>query len=128
VVDPVQWAELAERYLDQCDETGHPPTVSAVALVTGWPGRDALAAGVVKYPNLAECVTRARARIEQWWALRLLQPGTSAGAVFALKNLAGWTDKIESNQHVTIEGGDLGQRLTAALQSRTIDGVAERVD
>jgi hypothetical protein len=127
-VDPGEWGALADQYLDACDAGGYPPTVSGLALATGHPGSIALTAAVGKNAELAERYARARARVEIWWAQRLLIPGTSAGAVFALKNLAGWTDKIESNQHVTIEGGDLGQRLTAALQSRTIDGVVERVD
>jgi hypothetical protein len=128
--DPAQLDAVAGEYLDRCEAEEDPPVLNVLAILAGYLNWHSLSgsSGLDKNPEMAEAVARARAGVERWYVRRSMRPGLAQGAGFALKNYCGWTDKIESNQHVTIEGGDLGQRLTAALQARTIDGVAERVD
>jgi hypothetical protein len=128
--DPAQLDAIAGEYLDKCEAEEDPPILNILAILAGYLNWHSLSgsSGLDKNHEMAEAVARARAGVERWYVRRSMRPGLAQGAGFALKNYCGWTDKIESNQHVTIEGGDLGQRLTAALQARTIDGTAERIE
>ena len=122
VSDPERFAVVATEYLDQCDAADDPPTLTGLALQMGYAGGSGLIERC-KSPPWSDLLTHARARIEIWWVRKLVLGGAAAaGAIFALKNLAGWTDKQEINQTVTINGDGLDGRLAAAIAARTVEG------
>ena len=101
-------------------QPGQAPSLAGLCLHCGYTSKGALYE-VAKRPGFSGTVERARELIEDWWVGRLAS-NAPTGAIFALKNLAGWTDKQEINQTVTINGDGLDGRLAAAIAARTVEG------
>ena len=119
IATPDELESVVRDYIASCSD-GKAPSLAGLCLAAGYSSKSALIE-VAKRPGFSEPVQKARELIEDWWVGRLSQHQPT-GAIFALKNLAGWTDKQEINQTVTINGDGLDGRLAAAIAARTVQG------
>ena len=110
----------AVAYIEHCEQRDGAPCLAGLARWLGYAHdeglRDLDARTDGEFPR---AVKAARALIQEWWVDRLARAGgaSTAGSIFALKNLAGWTDRQEVNQTVSVSG-DLESRLSSALLDR----------
>jgi len=113
-------AAACQAYRVHVESTeGEVPSTAGLRLHLGLAGQSALGDQSNRGPEFSSIIKGMKDWIEHWWARRLAGSSGSAaaGSIFALKNLAGWTDKQEINQTVSVSG-DLESRLSTALLDR----------
>jgi hypothetical protein len=120
---PEELDERVDTYLAHCAEVSEPVTFFGMILALGFVSADALD----EYSNystaFSESVKRARALISASYERRLDRDksGPVIGGIFALKNLAGWTDKREIEWR-GISASIILDRLTDAQLERVKQG------
>jgi len=116
----------AAQYHDRCLATDQVPTITGLALSLGYSGGRSTLTWLLNSdttpPDILAAVKKAKNQVVEGIEQRLFSGGQAAGPIFWLKNNAGWTDKQEINQTVTINGDGLDGRLAAAMAARVIEG------
>lgn len=101
-LDHEQFDEAVDKYVLDCEIKKEPLTISGLCLSLGFASRNSLD----KYaqdPEFKESVARARLIIENSYEKNLTARGLSpVGSIFALKNVASWSDK----QQVQVSADD----------------------
>ncbi len=92
ISSPEEMDRLVENYLQMCNDSGTPITLTGLILALGLSCRDSLDE-YKKYPGFSDSVKRAKLYIENAYENRLCGDKPT-GPIFALKNF-GWSDKSE---------------------------------
>lgn len=95
--NPSELESALNNYLQHCDKSGEPKTITGLCLFLGLSSRTALS-DYANREGFGETVARCKLAIEHGYELRLHGDGSTAGAVFALKNF-GWSDRRELDHH-----------------------------
>lgn len=123
-----------DAYISSCDQAARLPTITGLAV---WLGVDEVTLRdwesarirtrdgheLEHYHKRASVLKSARAAIIDRWQARLAGGGQGAGAIFWLKNVAGWKDEVQISQSsliVTLSDTELVYRLSqvaAAISS-----------
>ena len=90
---PIQFHERSLAYFEQCKEDKEPLTTSGLILALGFASRQSLY-DYSKREGYEEVVNRAKMVVEHGYELKLHGVAVT-GAIFALKNFKGWSDKQE---------------------------------
>mgnify|MGYP001372000053 CR=1 FL=1 len=78
--DPLLMEAKMDQYFDQCDVDGRPYTVPGLCYALGFVDRNALSE-YAKRPRFSSTVKKARLKIEQQRAEKLVQPGQNTGGI-----------------------------------------------
>ncbi|MEO5342212.1 MAG: DNA-packaging protein [Gammaproteobacteria bacterium SHHR-1] len=106
-------AAKALEYFEHPDKFGHRrPTIAGLSLILDV-NKDTVHVWRSKYPDFADAVKKGESIIEHALVDAMLEKNEfHAGLIFAAKNMIGWADKVETENH----NHDTGQQLTAARQ------------
>lgn len=128
--EPEYWKD--EKGGTMLDSKKHPiikswqhPTVAGLAMAVGYATRESFMQATMGDTEYSRVLMRARFKIEQAHEDNLYNPG-SAGSIFALKNIAGWTDKQEVKQDIVANVSTKLEKLDDALTNR-IRAVSKQV-
>jgi hypothetical protein len=102
--DPLKMEAKIEQYFDKRTREGKPPTIAGLCVFLGFSERHALAEYQKRKPFSAT-VKRARLRIEEDRADRLLEGPNTAGVIFDLTNNHGWKNP-QHMKHSQDEDGE----------------------
>lgn len=104
------------------------PTVTGLALALGFATRESFRQAMLSANGrYALVLTRAYSRIEEAHEENLYNPG-STGSIFALKNIAGWTDKQEVKQDIVADVSTKIEKLDESLEKRIRSVSAQVLD
>ena len=113
--------DAIEKYFEWCDETETPPTMSRLAFNLGISRQTLI--NYSKKEEYFDTIKKAKDRVEASLEERMLKGTvTVPGAIFALKNNYGWTDKIET------ENVNMNQNVSYDLSALTTEQIRELLD
>lgn len=85
--------EIQEQINKYFSENKEHPTITGLSYFLGFNSRQSFY-NYEQIPEFLDTIKRARLRVECFYEIMLLKSSSSAGVIFALKNL-GWSDKQE---------------------------------
>ena len=91
IESPEEMDALVDAYVQHCDETEQPLTLTGLCLALGLKSRSSLDR-YGERPGFSGPVKRAKLLIENGYEVDLRKTGNPAGSIFALKNF-GWSDR-----------------------------------
>lgn len=101
-------SERIEQYFRECEEEKKRPTIIGLSLALDMARKTLLE--YEKNDEFSNTIKRAKARVAQVWEDRLFDSGAT-GAIFWLKNNAGWRDVVV-NEQTGEGGGPIKQEIT----------------
>lgn len=105
--DPLQLAELIDDYFNSLvidEEHSKPPTMAGLALSLGYTSRQSIYDAEKRNDDFSYLIKKARITVENYWESRLATQSCT-GAIFWLKNHAGYTDKMTNELTSPEDGG-----------------------
>ncbi|MBA4501840.1 terminase small subunit [Marinobacterium marinum] len=111
-------------YLQHCEDSGEPKTITGLCLFLGLSSRAALD-DYAGRDGFGDAVARCKLAVEHGYELRLHGDGASSGAVFALKNF-GWSDRRELD-HQSSDGSHRPPAAQVVVTEADIQSILDRL-
>ena len=119
IQSPAEMGALVAAYVQHCEDTDQPLTLTGLCLALGLESRSSLDR-YGERPGFSGPVKRAKLLIENGYEVDLRKTGNPAGSIFALKNF-GWSDRHDVAVSGSLANIDL-TRLPDELIARIAAG------